>query len=224
MLAAARRLVVAVSAVAAVLALPGSALAADCPGADGAPAAADGVDATLCLVNAERAAQGLAPVAQSAQLGAAAGAHASAMVAEAFFSHESPDGGTLLDRLRTAGWLPATGGWKAGENIAWGSGSLGTPRKIVAAWMASPGHRANILTPAFDEIGLGVAAGAPQAGVPGAAATYVTDFGTRENGSAATAAVTPARKPAAKRCRTARSARASHGKRAVRALARCTRR
>src|SRR2546423_1519821 len=64
-----------------------------------------------------------------------------------------------------------------GENIAWGSLQYSTPASIVKMWMHSPGHRANILRAGFRDIGIGIARGAPQAGVHGAA-TYTTDFGT----------------------------------------------
>jgi uncharacterized protein YkwD len=63
-----------------------------------------------------------------------------------------------------------------GEDLAWGSGTLGTPREIVASWMASPGHRANILDRKFREGGMGVAFGDPGAGEDGV--TYALDFGS----------------------------------------------
>jgi uncharacterized protein YkwD len=225
--AAARRLA-ACCAVLAALALPASALA-DCPGADGPPAGPDGAAATLCLLNAERAAHDLAQLAPAAQLEAAAREHATAMVAGGFFAHESPDGRTLLDRLRAAGWLHGAGDWTAGEDIAWGSGELGTPAGVVAAWMASPGHRANILTPGFDEVGVGIAAGAPVPGVAGVTATYVADFGARDGGgetaapaSAPARAATTRRAPAP-RCARVALRRTGHGRHARRALARCRR-
>lgn len=45
--------------------------------------------------------------------------------------------------------------WQAGENIAWATGQLGTPRQIFKAWMNSPGHRAAILSRQYREIGVG---------------------------------------------------------------------
>ncbi len=42
-----------------------------------------------------------------------------------------------------------------GENLAWGSGIEGSARAIVAAWLASPDHRANLLSPRFSRVGLG---------------------------------------------------------------------
>jgi hypothetical protein len=103
---------------------------------------------------------------------------ADAMVGQHFFSHESPDGSTLVDRIRPTGYLASTDDWVVGENLAWGSGSLATPQSIVDAWMASAGHRANILASDYADIGLGVALGSPRASYTGGA-TYVTDFGKR---------------------------------------------
>ena len=49
-----------------------------------------------------------------------------------------------------------SGCWRAGENIAWGSGSYGTVRSVFSAWMHSPGHRDNILSPGFEHFGVGL--------------------------------------------------------------------
>lgn len=146
---------------------------AACTGADAAPTAANlnlVRAATLCLVNAERSARGLAPLADNAQLAAAAQRHADDMVARRYFSHTSADGRTFDQRIRTAGY----GGGTLAENIAWGGGSLGTPRRIVTGWMNSAGHRANILNAAFRDSGVGVAPRIPPGGGGG---TYVHDFG-----------------------------------------------
>jgi uncharacterized protein YkwD len=43
----------------------------------------------------------------------------------------------------------------AGENLAWGTGSMGTARAIVSAWLASPEHRANLLRTSFSRVGVG---------------------------------------------------------------------
>jgi uncharacterized protein YkwD len=65
-------------------------------------------------------------------------------------------------------------GTAAGENLAWGAGSLATAHAVVAGWMASPGHRANLLRPGFRYVGVGTATGRFE-GVSGA--TVVTaDF------------------------------------------------
>lgn len=221
----------------AALAGPGPALAADCPGGDVRPAM-DNVpqiaQTTLCLINAERAAEGLSPVAEQAQLTKASVDFSALMVSEHFFAHVSPDGSELTDRLTASGYLGHPGSWMVGENIAWGEAYLATPANIVKAWMNSPPHRANILNGDFEEIGLGIVPATPL--TSNAGATYTTDFGRRrlDGGSqsqdglevAPTAKATPAkpspsagtkakaapRKAAAKRraCRRLRKSRGAH--------------
>jgi uncharacterized protein YkwD len=133
---------------------------------------------TLCLLNVQRSANGLRRLKASRTLARSARRYARAMVAHRFFSHVSPAGQTLEARISRSGYLRGATGWAYGENLAWGSGSRATPRQIVTAWMASPGHRANILSARWRNIGVGIAPGAPVAGV-GHAASYVTHFGWR---------------------------------------------
>ena len=196
-----RRILVPLAAVVAALAVAPGAWAA-CANDDVSPSDPAAVAATLCLLNVQRAQHGLGAFSESAVLDKAAAAYAKRMVADAFFDHVSPDGGTFMDRIKAAGWT-ASGSWTAGENIAWGSGSLGTPASIVDAWMHSPGHRANILNGAYGAIGIGIADGAPQPGVPGNAGTYVNDF------TSGTAASTAAQRRATVKCATKAQARAA---------------
>ncbi len=167
--------------VVAALAVPSAALAGDCPGADVRPAADNlpqVAQTTLCLLNAERAAKGLAAVSEQAQLTNASAAYSALMVSEQFFAHVSPEGSELTDRLTGAGYLGSPGSWVVGENIAWGESYLASPGSIVKAWMNSPPHRANILNGDYSDIGLGIALGTPASSNPGA--TYTTDFGHRQ--------------------------------------------
>ena len=135
--------------------------------------------ATLCLLNHQRALQGLPALGLRSSLSAASSRYAHQMVAEHFFGHVSPTGSTLHTRVVSSGYLRGATSWSAGENIAWGAGQAATPASIVRAWMHSPGHRANILTPGFRDIGVGIAQGAPGWAGGHGAATYVTDFGSR---------------------------------------------
>jgi uncharacterized protein YkwD len=103
------------------------------------------------LVNEARLAAGLAPLQIDVRLMAAAQRHSDDMAAHSFFSHVGSDGSTFDVRVEQAGYLP----WLAlGENIAAGQT---TPASVMAAWMNSPGHRANILNPDYDHIGVGYA-------------------------------------------------------------------
>lgn len=96
-----------------------------------------------------------------------------------YFEHFGPDGQSPLSRMRAAGYISSPSvGFEVGENIAWGTRALATPRAIVAAWMASPEHRANILDRTYRETGIGVSPRPPAAlseGEPGA--VYTQDFG-----------------------------------------------
>jgi uncharacterized protein YkwD len=134
--------------------------------------------ATVCLVNRERTQRGLAPLGLNALLSSASLAHSRDMVSRDYFEHSTPEGVSVGDRLRAAGYARGTSA-SAGENIAYGVGDRSTPSAIVRAWMRSPGHRADILRPAFTEIGIGIALGAPEVeqGDRAASATYTTDFG-----------------------------------------------
>ncbi len=81
------------------------------------------------------------------RLQAAAAAHAQDMATRNYFSHESPEGGTLADRLRAAGYAYRA----AGENIALGQPSLA---RVMEDWLGSPGHCENIMDARFREIAL----------------------------------------------------------------------
>lgn len=133
-------------------------------------------NAALCLVNQERTARGLRPLKSNRRLAKAAGAHARDMCARGYFSHDSANGASFVDRIRKAGYVPRRAFPSLGEDLAWGSGSLGTPREIVDGWMNSPEHRANILSPKFREAGMGVSFGDVGAGEDGV--TYALDFGS----------------------------------------------
>ncbi|MFG3583141.1 CAP domain-containing protein [Streptomyces sp. NPDC047990] len=120
------------------------------------PFSADGLARTtrevLALTNTERAGEGLPPLLADTPLAAAAQAHSDDMVARAFYSHTSPEGGRPWDRAAAAGSTRRT----IGENIACGQRS---PAEVVRGWMNSPGHRANILKPDFTHLGVGLAGG-----------------------------------------------------------------
>jgi uncharacterized protein YkwD len=74
-----------------------------------------------------------------------------------FFAHNDPGTGTSIsDRVRASGYTDGANGWSAGENIAIGYASAAA---TMDGWMNSPGHRANILQPAFTHLGVGVSVG-----------------------------------------------------------------
>jgi len=102
----------------------------------------------VILTNQERANAGCPALAINSQLTTAAQNHTVDMALNDFFSHTSPGGSTLSSRLAAAGYRY----WSAAENIAAG---YSTPASVVAGWMNSSGHRANILNCSYTEIGVG---------------------------------------------------------------------
>lgn len=176
-----RRKTATTAALAVALPLAGAAIMAsdadaqDCPGARSAPRA-DAPAVTLCLINAERRARGLSPLGAHARLARAARRHSHDMVARSYFSHVSPGGSSLGDRLRRVGY-PRGCAWSGGEALAWGTGSKASPASRVAGWMNSAPHRALLLDQGYRDIGIGVADGSP--GDHGRGATYTAEFGRR---------------------------------------------
>jgi uncharacterized protein YkwD len=135
--------------------------------------------AVLCLINQERAAHGIAPLAANHRLEQAAEGHAQELVQDNYFAHVTPGGVTPVDRIRETGYIPGPeAGYVIGENLAWGTYTLAKPSAIVAAWVASPGHLANILESQYQETGIGITPAVPVSlgeGEPGA--TYAQEFG-----------------------------------------------
>jgi uncharacterized protein YkwD len=102
-------------------------------------------------MNRVRAEHGLGPLSADTRLARAARAHSKEMIGSNEFTHGAF--GTRMVRFNVTGRL-------AGENLAWGTGARGTAHGVVAAWLASPGHRANLLRPSFTRVGIGDLVGA----------------------------------------------------------------
>jgi len=105
------------------------------------------------LVNEERAKQGLPALQVDMRLVVLARRKAQDMVDKNYFSHQSPTYGSPFDMMKAAGITYRT----AGENLAGAS----TVERAHTALMNSEGHRRNILSPAFDHIGIGIIEGGP---------------------------------------------------------------
>ncbi|MFH8611877.1 CAP domain-containing protein [Streptomyces sp. NPDC018029] len=103
--------------------------------------------AVLTLVNQERAKVGCRPVRADDRLAALAGDFSADMAERDFFDHTDPDGATPWDRAEKAGIADL-----GGENIARGQADA---RSVMAAWMNSEGHRANILNCDYKTLGVG---------------------------------------------------------------------
>jgi len=135
--------------------------------------------AVLCLINRVRAEHSESPLKTNAQLEAAAEGHCQELIADDYFAHVSPSGETPVDRIQKTGYVPSpSDGYVIGENLAWGTYVLATPQSIVSAWIASPGHLANILESQYRETGIAITPAVPASlgeGNPGA--TYAQEFG-----------------------------------------------
>jgi len=111
--------------------------------------------ALLAAMNRARAASGRAPLRPLATLNRAARTQSRALVAAGAFQHESLDGSPFWTRLVAAGF-PANR--RMGENLSLVSTChRSAATQTVAMWLASPGHRANLLNPRFHFVGSGVA-------------------------------------------------------------------
>lgn len=126
-------------------ALLGAALVV-CPAAASAAALTQPESSLLHRMNDVRTAHGLRPLRADAKLERAARFHSREMLVKDVFAHGAF--ATRMARFAVAGHV-------AGENLAWGTGSEGTPDGVVAAWLASPEHRANLLRPTFTRVGVG---------------------------------------------------------------------
>jgi uncharacterized protein YkwD len=121
--------------------------------------------AVLNLVNQERAKAGCNALTADSRLAKAAKAHSADMAARNYFDHSTPEGVTSDVRVTNAGYR-----WSAvGENIAFGQKDSAS---VMAAWMNSAGHRANILNCNYRNLGVGLAYN------PSRTPYWTQDFGT----------------------------------------------
>ena len=154
------------------------AAAASCPGADKKPrqiSSKTAAKVVACLINEKRKHHGKSKFRVRKNLHRAARSHSKRMQKSNCFDHVCPGEASLPRRYERADYLPCGCAWGAAENIAWGAGGKGTPRRIVKSWMHSPTHRSNILG-SYEHIGVGVRWGSlhkrsAKAGV------YTLDFG-----------------------------------------------
>lgn len=102
------------------------------------------------LVNKQRVSAGLAPLKTNWELSRVARYKSQDMINKHYFAHQSPTYGSPFNMMETFGIKFSA----AGENIAYGQR---TPSEVMNAWMNSPGHRNNILSPIYNQIGVGVA-------------------------------------------------------------------
>jgi uncharacterized protein YkwD len=134
----------------------------------------------LDAVNAFRTQNHLVPLHLSETLTSAARAHTQEMAVDGYFAHESADGTAFWQRIQHFYPSSASRYWSVGENLLWSSPDV-DPQGALQLWLASPEHRANLLTARWREIGVAAVH------VPAASGTYrgadvtivTTDFGVR---------------------------------------------
>jgi len=132
------------------------------------------ISRVLELTNVERQKAGLAPLALSTELSGAAQDYSQVLATTGCFEHTCGAVPNFAKRAARSGYT----GWTAlAENIAAG---YPTAEAVVSGWMNSPGHRANILSPSYTEIGVGVVNGGGKFGT-----YWAEEFGARAGGSVA---------------------------------------
>jgi uncharacterized protein YkwD len=144
-------------------------------------AAADQLESqVLGELNRIRLQHGLKPLRLSQPLSAAADAHSRAMGKLGFFDHDSRDGSAFWKRVQRFYRPDGYQTWSVGENLLWSSGHL-SAATALKLWMKSPGHRQNILTGRWREIGLSAVKVSAAPGVYGGRDVVIitSDFGAR---------------------------------------------
>lgn len=134
----------------------------------------------LQQINVVRGSHGLARLTASSELTSAALSHSRSMVTKGYFAHESRNGTPFWKRVKGF-YAPRSSGWTVGENLAMFGGTTPTAEEVVATWMASAPHRANLLSKRFAEAGVAVLYDPAAGGVYGGESTWVItlDVGTR---------------------------------------------
>jgi uncharacterized protein YkwD len=140
-----------------------TAVALVCPAAANADAHVDAEMRAIQSLNQIRTSNGLASLSVSRSLASSASAYSRYMLENNFFGHQTRI--RVASRFRTAG-----------ETLAWHSGSRPSPRRTVRQWMASPPHRAVLMSSSFRQVGMGMERGR----LNGRATTmWVAHFGRR---------------------------------------------
>ena len=129
-------------------------------------------DSVLASMNAYRAKYGLDPLKFDARLLKAADDRIRDMEEREYWAHEGPDGGSPFRWLKYEGYEMQY----AGENLAAG---FETTEVLVSSWMESPGHRANILSPEYEDCGIALIDGSTKGRATGK--SIVVLFGRARN-------------------------------------------
>jgi uncharacterized protein YkwD len=134
----------------------------------------------IARINAARAQRGLGRLRLSLRLRSAADVHSGEMMRRGYFSHDSADGSSPWKRLARFYSPAGYRRWQVGEALLWYSPGVDAAA-AVRDWLGSPEHRAILLAPSFDEIGVAALHAAAASGYfQGQEVTLITaDFGMR---------------------------------------------
>ena len=134
----------------------------------------------LDAINATRLQHGLRPLHASLRLDAAAAQHSAQMARDGYFSHSSANGTAFWRRIQRYYRARGYRFWSVGENLLWSSPGIDADG-AMKMWMASPEHRANLLTPRWREVGVSAVHVVSAPGVYGGHEVTIvtTDFGVR---------------------------------------------
>jgi uncharacterized protein YkwD len=146
-----------------------------CPGQTDTRRSVDDQEWTMrCMHNHVRSKRGLPYLSTRSRLMTAAGSKSADIVRCQDFAHEACGRDTFYWTQRSG---YTSGCWGGGENIAWGSGSLGSVRAIMSAWLHSDPHRRNLFKSGYRDKGVGLVKGTFR-GYPGSQ-VWTTQFGYR---------------------------------------------
>jgi len=134
----------------------------------------------LAVINRMRKQHRLRPLQLCSALTEAARQHTSSMAEDGYFSHASVDGSPFAARLLRFYGTGRFRSWAVGENLLWASPSIDAT-SALRLWLASPEHRANLLSPTWRQIGVAAVENPSAPGVyDGQQVTIITtDFGAR---------------------------------------------
>jgi uncharacterized protein YkwD len=136
--------------------------------------------ATLCLIDRVRTRHRRRALRANPELGAVAESQVASMLRWNYFADVRPSGQTPLALVAVSPYRAHAASFAVGQDIAWASGRAATPARIVAEWMASPPHRAIMLSGRFRDAGVAVEAALPSVlGAGHRGAVWAVEFGVR---------------------------------------------
>ena len=101
------------------------------------------------------------------------------MLVGGYFGDDSLSGLTPMQRVASSAYARGSTSLSVSQNIAWGDAWESTPAAIVTSWLQSGPHREALLTPGFQEVGVGISLGDPWNPSSKVGAIYTLDLAAR---------------------------------------------